>query len=478
MAFYLYLGKQFICVVVGLSLVVWISSRITSGMNARYREQKKQKDISREEKKALKEAFTKKKRVVLVLTIVLAVGNLAIFKVMNFRYGILLPIGLSFYTFQALSYFFDVYMDKYGYEKNYLRFLLYVSWFPQMIQGPISRYDSLGAQFRETHAFEVDNIKHAMFLFAFGMLKKFAVADVLVPVVNAVFDAPVQASGSMMVMGIVCSLVQLYCDFSGGIDMVLAVSEAFGLKLKDNFNQPYFSTSLADFWHRWHITLGDWMRDYIFYPLAVTKPMLNLIKWGTAHFEKVGRILPAIVGNLVVFFLVGVWHGTGWNYVLWGIYNGVVISLAELLKPAFEKTNSLLHINPSGKGLYVWRVVRTDILVAVGELIVMVGSVSFIPAVIAHLFTRPDFAMTDFRAVLGSTLLKSDGRIAIVIFLAIACAIIVIRSVMKERGINMREWVLSRNFASGGALFCLLVFVTLSAFIYQNLQGGFMYANF
>ena len=171
-AFYLFLGKEYICVVLGISLAVWIASIITSGINDRYKEQKKRKDISRDEKKQLKAAATGKKRVILIITIALIIGNLAVFKVMNFKFGLLMPIGLSFYTFQALSYFFDVYMDKYAHEKNYLRFLLYVSWFPQMIQGPISRYDSLGMQFRERHAFECENLKHAVFLFAFGMLKK------------------------------------------------------------------------------------------------------------------------------------------------------------------------------------------------------------------------------------------------------------------------------------------------------------------
>ena len=478
MVFYFLLGREFICAVLGISFVVWLFGRITSGMNKSYKEQKNQKGISREEKKQLKAFFTRKKRVILIITVVLIIGNLAVFKILNFRYGILLPIGISFYTFQALSYYFDIYMDKYEHEGNYLRFLLYVSWFPQMIQGPISRYDSLGLQFKEEHSFDPNNIKHAVFLFALGMLKKFAIADVLVPVVNSVFSDPANASGSMIVMGTVCSLIQLYCDFSGGIDMVLATSELFGLRLKDNFNQPYFSPSLADFWHRWHITLGDWMRDYIFYPLAVTKPMLNLIKWGTKHLGSAGRILPAIVGNIVVFFLVGVWHGTGWNYVLWGLYNGIIISVGELLKPAFDKTTQALHIRVDGPGLKLWRIIRTDLLVGLGEIIVMVGSVSYIPAVISHFFTRPDFAMNDFHAVLDSTILKSDGRIAIVIFLIIACVILIVRSVMRERGTDMREWILSKKAVASSAIFCLLIFTTLSAFIYQNVQGGFMYANF
>ncbi|MCR4842496.1 MAG: MBOAT family protein [Eubacterium sp.] len=451
---------------------------IVGRMNEGFKAKKKAEGLTRDDKKRLKLVHTRKKRVVLVLAIILVIGNLVTFKVLNFNSGLLLPIGLSFYTFQALSYFFDVYMDKYEPERNYLRFLLFVSWFPQMIQGPISRYDSLGRQFAERHAFKFENIKRAAFLFAFGLLKKYALADVLVKVVDASFKDVGEASGTTVVMGTLFCLIQLYCDFSGGIDMVLAVSRLFGLELKDNFNQPYFSPSLADFWHRWHITLGDWMRDYVFYPMAVTKPMMNLLKWGTAHCGKVGRIFPAVVGNIVVFFLVGVWHGTGWNYVVWGLYNGVIISLGELCKPVLGWFNKVLHIPDGAAGLKVWRIVRTDLLVAFGEVIVMVGDIRLLPRVLTHMVTRPDWDFSQFGSILMSTILKSDGRVLITIFLILAGLLVIVRSVIRERGTDMYDWICARHFALQSTLLCLVFFTMLCAFIFQNVGGGFLYANF
>ena len=260
--------------------------------------------------------------------------------------------------------------------------------------------------------------------------------------------------------------------------MVLGVSKLFGFDLKDNFRQPYFSTTLADFWHRWHITLGDWMRDYIFYPLAVTKPMLNIVKWGTKTFGKTGRILPAVIGNIVVFFLVGVWHGTGWNYVLWGFYNGILISVSELLKPAFGRLNGVLHIGDKSKGLYVWRIIRTNIFIALGEIIVMVADVAELPTVLSHIFTRPDFGFGEFSGVLEKTLLKPDGRIFIIVFMFVALAIVIVRSVVKERGVDLYGWVCRRNFVVQSIILCFLIFTMLSAFIFQNVGGGFLYANF
>ena len=478
LTFYALLGKEYIGVVLGLSVVIWLASFIIGRMNLSFKEKKNKEGLSRDDKKKLKAAHTRSKRVLLIITIILAIGNLTLFKVLNIKNGLLLPIGISFYTFQALSYFFDVYMDKYEYERNYLRFLLFMTWFPQMIQGPISRYDSLGYQFRETHRFKFGDFKHACFLFSFGLLKKYAIADVIVKTVTASFENINEASGGTVLMGTLFSLVQLYCDFSGGIDMVLAISEFFGLKLKDNFNQPYFSSSLADFWHRWHITLGDWMRDYIFYPLAVTKPMLGLMKWGSKHFGKTGRIFPAIVGNLVIFTLVGIWHGTGWNYVIWGFYNGVVISIGELLKPAFQKMNQILHIRDGSAGLHVWRVIRTDFLVAVGELMVMVGDITYFPIAVSHIFTRPDWRLAEFHNILYANLLKGAGSYMKVTFLVIALVVLVIRSVIKENCKDMRAWIERRNAITQSAILCAVIFVFLSAYIYQNVGGGFLYANF
>lgn len=148
--------------------------------------------------------------------------------------------------------------------------------------------------------------------------------------------------------------------FPGGIDMVLGVAQLFGIEMMPNFRQPYFSTSLGDFWRRWHISLGAWMRDYLFYPFALTKPMQRFGKWATGHWGKhFGRVLPAAVANLLVFAVVGIWHGPQAHYLVWGLYNGMVIALADLLEPAFKKMNTALHIPTESRTWHIFRILRT-----------------------------------------------------------------------------------------------------------------------
>ena len=160
--------------------------------------------------------------------------------------------------------------------------------------------------------------------------------------------------------------LQQYADFSGGIDMVLGVAQLYGIEMMPNFRQPYFLPRW-DFWRRWHISLGAWMRDYLFYPFALTKPMQRFGKWATSHWGKhFGRVLPAAVANLLVFAVVGIWHGPQAHYLAWGLYNGLVIALADLLEPAFKKLNTVLHIPTESRGWHVFRIVRTFIIVNIG----------------------------------------------------------------------------------------------------------------
>lgn len=224
---------------------------------------------------------------------------------------LLLPLGISFYTFQSIGYIIDCYFGKYPPERNFARFLLFVSYFPQLIQGPINRFDALATQLYEPHRLDIYNVRRALLLIGYGIFKKYAIADVLVGSVSSALDS-IDAStpGSIIVYGIFLYAIYQYADFSGGIDMVRGVSQLFGIKMAENFRQPYFSISIADFWHRWHITLGAWMRDYVFYPMALRPSMKALTAWATTHISKhVGRTIAGCLANIVVFFLVGLWHG-------------------------------------------------------------------------------------------------------------------------------------------------------------------------
>lgn len=278
----------------------------------------------RERKKAIKAQTRRRQRAAMLAALLLNFGLLAALKYTDdvrgwfgaSPLGLLLPLGISFYTFQSMGYLLDVYNGKYAPQKNLARFALFVSFFPQLIQGPIGRYDQLEKQLESGgHV----NVPRAFLLMLWGLFKKMVVADRALAAVCAVFDVPGGTwGGAMAVVGVLAYSVQQYCDFSGGIDLVAGIAELFGIRLAENFRRPYFAVSLGDFWRRWHISLGAWMRDYVFYPFALCKPVARLSKAAKGRFGAAfARALPAALGNILVFTLVGVWHGATSNYILW-----------------------------------------------------------------------------------------------------------------------------------------------------------------
>ena len=240
-------------------------------------------DMSSEEKKAYKAKTKKYKRLILALILVINFGILAVIKYYGFtvdninallsgvfhmnvglkRFDFLLPLGISFYTFQSMGYIIDMYQGKYKADRNLFKFALFVSYFPQILQGPIGRYNRLAHQFFEKHEFDLVRIQHGLQLMAWGFFKKMVLADRAALIVEEVFRYVHLYHGFTVLFGVLAYTLQLYADFSGGMDIVMGASEMFGVKLDQNFKQPFFSNSISDFWHRWHITLGTWMKDYL-----------------------------------------------------------------------------------------------------------------------------------------------------------------------------------------------------------------------
>ena len=261
--------------ILATTLSTWLGAlridRIASTAKARLKADKA--TLGAEEKKQIKAAARSRERVWLYAVLVLNFALLAVLKYTDdvlglagcSPLGLVLPLGISFYTFQSMGYLIDVYSGKYAAEHSLPRFALFVSFFPQLIQGPIGRYDQLGKQLREPHAFDYDNMVRGLMLMLWGLFKKLVIADRALPLVSTVFSAPAgEYGGALSVVAVLFYAVQQYCDFSGGIDLVAGIAQLFGIQLAPNFRRPYFSVSLADFWRRWHISLGAWMRDYVF----------------------------------------------------------------------------------------------------------------------------------------------------------------------------------------------------------------------
>lgn len=276
----------------------------------------------------------KKRKVGLLLSVFMNLGLLFTFKYYNFfqdalhdilglvniqytpaESSFLLPVGISFYTFQTLSYSIDVYRKNFDVEKHFGKFALYVAFFPQLVAGPIERASSLLPQFgRKKLNLKVENIRDGALLFLWGLFKKIVVADNLRVLVDQVFDNPHFQSGGQILFALFAFAIQIYADFSGYSDMAIGSAKLFGIDLKMNFRTPYFSKSFTEFWNRWHITLSQWLRDYLFVPLGGLRR--NRLQSYSVLF--------------LTFVLAGMWHGASWNFMLWGAISGVIILIERL----------------------------------------------------------------------------------------------------------------------------------------------------
>ncbi len=363
------------------------------------------KALSPEERKASAPAFTRKKRLVLALDLVLLFGLLFVVKYWNFTAqsltrltggslalpltDLVLPLGLSFYMFQSAGYAIDCYREKMPPQRNPLKFLLFVSFFPQVVQGPISRYDQLSPQLLEPHPLTADNLKFGLQRMMWGYLKKLVIADRAAVAVRTVFSHLDNWGGAMVAVAVLFYCVQLYCDFSGGIDISLGAAELFGIRLTENFRRPIFAGSLTDYWRRWHITLGAWMRDYLFYPLTLSAPFRKLGSFARRHLQgKAGKIVSTSLATFVVYLVIGVWHGANFRYIAFGFWNGFLITLGLLLAGPFESWKQRLHIDDKKPWYRAFRMLRTMGLVFIGRYITLsprlTTAVSLLGRTVAH----------------------------------------------------------------------------------------------
>ncbi len=392
--FYLFAGYKYVAFILFTTIStyligLWIE-KISTNSKAKIKQHKA--DWSREDKKKYKEKIKVRKRLVMALCLVLNFGILAFLKYYNFFAGSLndimgsfsidfsaptlnlfLPLGISFYTFQSMGYIVDVYRDKTPAQHNPFKFALFVSFFPQIIQGPISIYDDLAHQLYEPHSFDFTRFKHGLQLILWGLVKKMILADRAVIAINAVIDDYNSFGGTTLTFTILLYALQLYVDFSGGIDISRGVAQIFGINIMDNFKRPYFAKDINEYWRRWHISLGNWFKNYLFYPLAMSSFFINTSKkikntkfGATTAGSHIAKVLPTSIASFVVFFIVGVWHGASWKYVGFGVWNGGIIMLSVLMKPVFEWTHKKLHINPATIPYTVFQIFRTFIVVLVG----------------------------------------------------------------------------------------------------------------
>lgn len=488
--FYLFAGYKYVAFILFTTVSTYLFALWINRIGVKSKETLKlnKQTWDRDKKKKFKNSIKHRKRLVMALVLVVNFGILAFLKYYNFFAGSLndvmgmfgigfsaptlklfLPLGISFYTFQSMGYIVDVYREKVAPEKNIAKLALFVSFFPQIIQGPISFYDQLAHQLYEPHKFDFTRFKYGMELILWGFFKKLIIADRAVVAINTVTADYAAYNGTTLTFTILLYALQLYADFSGGIDISRGVAQIFGIDMVDNFKRPYFAKSINDYWRRWHITLGAWLKNYLFYPLAMSNLFINASKkmkgtkfGSTKAGTHIAKVLPTSIASLIVFLVVGIWHGANWKYVAFGIWNGGIIMISILLKPVFDWVLAKLRINAQSFAYGIFQMFRTF-------LVVLVGYVFDVAPNFAEAMNTFKLAFVDQSFSVGWSQISELGLdkfdYAIIIF---AMIVVFVASVIQERhsSTTIREMLDKKSFALRGFVIFAGVMLVLVFGIY------------
>ena len=280
----------------------------------------------------------------------------------------MIPLGISFYTFSILGYVIDVYNQIAQPQKNFFKMALYGMYFPVILSGPIIRYREDGEQFFQPHPFEYKRVVFGMQRMLWGFFKTLVISERMNLVVNTVYDNYANYTGVYIWVATICYAFQLYTNFSGGMDIALGMSQTFGIKLPENFETPFFAKTISEYWRRWHITLGVWMKEYVFYPLLRTHVFSELGKRCREKLgKKRGKQVTTFIAMFILWFTVGIWHGGDWKFVIGsGLLHWFYIVMGELLNPVYGRIMRKCHMNGDSGWVNGWRIVRTFLLVNIG----------------------------------------------------------------------------------------------------------------
>lgn len=403
-AIFYFSASQSLSVFLLLSLVsIYIGAMVLQRQSDYQKEHLKV--IEKSEKKAFKNLIKKRKKIILCVILAINVGLLLYLKYFNFFAGninwigsifhlnfdipakeIILPLGISYYTLMAISYVVDVYRQKYKASNSLAKVALYLTFFPQMTEGPISRFDQLADQLYNGNKYEFRNIKCGLYLIIWGLFKKLVIADRAALFVNSVFGE--QYGGMTVFLAVVLYTVQIYAEFSGAMDIVRGTGYMFGIYMEQNFAQPFFAKSIAEFWRRWHRTLGTWLKDYVFYSVSLSSMNMNLNRSVKKHLPgHFGRFILSAFPLFFVWFFNGFWHGASWKYISYGLYYYIIMMLGLLMQPLFNKVKEALHIKDENLVYQIFAILRTTLVVLGGMLLFRSHSVADAWSMLCSIFT-------------------------------------------------------------------------------------------
>ncbi len=453
--------------------------------------------LSKAEKSAFKKKNGRKRRTVMLSVLLVNIGILCVFKYFHFAleqinailrlagsapirdtFSLIAPLGISFYTFQCIGYLVDVYWEYYEPEKNYLKVLLFTSFFPQMTQGPISEFESFSRELFGEHALSYENFSFGAQRMLWGFAKKMVVANALSPWVGDVFQNYAQYTGVTALLGAFLYSVQIYADFSGYMDIMCGYCQMLGIRLTENFMRPYFSKSVSEYWRRWHISLGNWFKKYIYYPIGMSSWSRKLAQSTKSRFGKhFSDSLPASIALTVTWLATGLWHGASWAYIAWGLVNGLFIIFSVWMEPVYQKCRTALKLEDGNFAWRLFRVLRTFVVVTFIKVLPEVGSLSDGIGLWKHIFTN--------RQIPGSVgellpFVQWWNSFAPVQFLTMA----VFTGLMLVFSILQRKRPIRQRFQKAPmvlriAVLAALTLVVCSVGVYASINvGGFLYENF
>ena len=382
---------------IGAALLAWCSGQVMSRNLEKEKAAVALIDKSlKEERKAVKAKHKKQRRTCMGVSAALLTSSLLLFKFYNPFVQMLnekgaafsriaVPVGVSFYTLQIVSYVIDVYNQNQEAESNPLRFLLFASWFPLLLQGPIHRYSNLAPELRCEKQFCYEEFVAGFARVLGGFLKKLIIADRLAVLTQTLYANYQQYSGVAVAFAGFAYAIQLYADFSGGIDMAVGFSQMLGITLTENFRRPYFSRSVSEYWRRWHATLGAFFKDYIFYPLTLSKPLTSLGKKLRSINPEAGKRAPALISMAALWLCSALWHGEGAQFLLWGLFHWSIVTFDTFTEVKIEKAISKCA-GPLQKIIAIVQTIGTFCLVSFGELIFRAEGLSAALSMVKALF--------------------------------------------------------------------------------------------
>ncbi|HIY62895.1 MAG TPA: MBOAT family protein [Candidatus Mediterraneibacter stercoripullorum] len=439
-------------------------------------EEKEKEEAAGRKKKEIRLKYQKRSRQVLSLGILMLLGVLIYLKYYNFfihniesiidlsflpfalhEKNLLLPVGISFYTLQAVGYMADVYWGKIRAEESLGRTALFLSFFPQIMEGPICRYTDTADTLYAGRALTWENLSEGYIRIFWGFFKKLIIADRLSVIVGEIFGNYMEYKGAVVAVGAVAYTVQLYMEFSGCMDMVIGSGQVFGIRLPENFRQPFCARSAAEFWRRWHISLGVWFKTYIFYPVSVSGIVK---KWNSFGRKHAGKYLTRLVTSALALFPVwlcnGLWHGARWSYIFYGMYYFTLILAGMAVEPVRDRILALLHIHPDSFGWRTVQIAKTWLIIFTGELFFRADGLR----AGLHMF-RSIFDGFEIRQLWDGTLFGLGLERADFAVVAAGCIVVAVIGSLNERGLIPRIHSLRLSEPVKWCTFYALIFAVL-----------------